>query len=118
MHRSPARVARDVSGRCGDTAAFDAELGNGPCRGVDAAAAAAADPITDPAPPRLQFLLEEADSGPSSGWGCRCRTKTVPRRLLRGRSQVSLSETVTGYSSEGYPDRLEPVERVFRLAPA
>jgi hypothetical protein len=30
----------------------------------------------------------------------------------------SLSETVTGYRSEGYPNRLDPVERVFRLAPA
>lgn len=103
-------------------AAFDAEL---PRRieaaGVDAAAAAAADPITDLCD-RLafSFCFEEADSGTVERLGMSYAvnedgsTTLAPWPL----AVPSLSETVTGYRSEGYPDRLEPVERVFRLAPA
>ena len=29
-----------------------------------------------------------------------------------------LSEPVVGYRADGYPERLEPVERLFRLRPA
>ena len=29
-----------------------------------------------------------------------------------------LTETVVGYEADGYPQRLDPIERIFRLRPA
>ena len=103
-------------------AEFDAELVQRiEAAGVDAAAAAAADPITDLCD-RLafSFCFEEADSGTVERLGMSYAVNEDGSATLAPwpLAVPSLSETVTGYRSKGYPDRLEPVERVFRLAPA
>jgi hypothetical protein len=99
---------------------FDAEISRRiEAAGVDAAAAAAADAITDLCD-RLafSFCFEEADSGTVERLGMSYAVNEDGSATLAPwpLAVPSLSETVTGYRSEGYPDRLEPVERVFRLA--
>jgi hypothetical protein len=103
-------------------AEFDAEL---PRRmeaaGIDPADGAAADPVTDLCD-RLafSFCFEEAASGTVEPLGISYAVQEDGSATLSPwpLAVPSLSETVTGYRSDGYPDRLEPVERIFRLGPS
>jgi Protein of unknown function (DUF3891) len=93
--------------------------------GVDAAAAAATDPVTDLCD-RLafSFCFEQAASGaieiPQRGRA----PVAVSYSLDEGGSATfspwplavpELTRTVVGYEADGYPERLEPVERMFAL---
>lgn len=87
--------------------------------GVDAAAAAAADRVTDVCD-RLafSFCFEEASSGAVGEISYAIDPEgsaTLSPWPLRVRE---LHETATGYEREGYPGRLVPVERRFVLTPA
>jgi uncharacterized protein DUF3891 len=88
--------------------------------GVDAADATAADAVTDLCD-RLAFAFcfEEADSGTVEPPGISYSVHEDGSATLSPwpLAVASLSETVTGYRSEGYPELLESVERVFRLGP-
>jgi hypothetical protein len=87
--------------------------------GVGADAAAAADAVTDLCD-RLafSFCFEQAASGSVGGIvyavGPDGSATLSPWPL----TVPELRRTVVGYEADGYPERLEPVERVFVLRPA
>jgi hypothetical protein len=86
--------------------------------GVDPADAAAADVITNLCDTlSFTFCFEEAASGSigmfSYTVGADGSATLAPWPL----HVPELTETVAGYRADGYPERLDPVERVFRLAP-
>jgi hypothetical protein len=87
--------------------------------GVDPAAAAAADVITNLCDTlSFTFCFEEPASGRIGSFsytvGADGSATLAPWPL----SAPELTETVVGYRADGYPGRLDPVERVFRLVPA
>jgi hypothetical protein len=87
--------------------------------GVEPADAAAADVITDLCDTlSFTFCFEEPASGSVGSFsytvGADGSATLAPWPL----SVPELTETVVGYRADGYPERLDPVERVFRIAPA
>jgi hypothetical protein len=99
---------------------FDAAL---PARleaaGVSESDAAAADAVTDLCD-RLSFsfCFEEEDSGTVGSLAYAVALDGAATLLPWPLGVPELAETVVGYRADGYPHRLDPVERVFRLRPA
>ena len=87
--------------------------------GVDPADAAAGDVITNLCDTlSFTFCFEAPASGSIGSFsytvGADGSATLAPWPL----SVPELTETVVGYRADGYPERLDPVERVFRLLPA
>ena len=112
--RSPPHVPRAVFSRYALGAELDAALARRiEAAGVDAADATAADAVMDLCD-RLAFgfCFEEADSGTVEPPGISYSVHEDGSATLSPwpLAVPSLTETVTGYRSEGYPDRLDPVD--------
>jgi hypothetical protein len=87
--------------------------------GVDPADAAAADEITDLCD-RLSFsfCFEESASGSVGSFSYTVSADGSATLTPWPLGAPELTETVVGYQADGYPQRLDPVERVFHLLPA
>ena len=87
--------------------------------GVDPADASAADVITNLCDTlSFTFCFEEAASGSIGMFSYTVGADGAATLAPWPLSVPELTETVVGYRADGYPERLDPVERVFRLAPA
>jgi hypothetical protein len=87
--------------------------------GVEPADAAAADELTDLCD-RLSFssCFEESASGTVGSFSYTVSIDGSATLAPWPLGVPELTETVVGYQADGYPQRLDPVERVFRLLPA
>jgi hypothetical protein len=87
--------------------------------GVDPADAAAADEITNLCD-RLSFsfCFEELASGSVGSFSYTVSVDGSATLTPWPLGVPELNETVVGYHADGYPERLDRVERVFRLVPA
>jgi Protein of unknown function (DUF3891) len=87
--------------------------------GVSEHDAAAADVVTDLCD-RLSFsfCFEEAGGGTVGSFVYAVRSDGVAAVAPWPLGVPELTETVTGYRADGYPGRLDPVERVFALRQA
>jgi len=87
--------------------------------GVDPADAAAADEVTELCD-RLSFsfCFEEAASGSIGSFSYTVDADGSATLAPWPLGVPEVTETVVGYLADGYPQRLDPVERVFRLRPA
>jgi hypothetical protein len=97
-------------------AAYEARLRS---TGVSEPNAAAADVVTDVCD-RLSFsfCFEEAGTGTVGSFVYAVRSDGVAALDPWPLGVPELTETVLGYRADGYPDRLDPVERLFSLRPA
>jgi hypothetical protein len=87
--------------------------------GVDPADAAAADVITNLCDTlSFTFCFEEPASGSIGSFSYTVGTDGSATLAPWPLGVTELTETVVGYRAGGYPERLDPVERVFRLGPA
>jgi hypothetical protein len=87
--------------------------------GVDPADAATADVITDLCDTlSFTFCFEEPASGSIGSFSYTVGTDGSATLAPWPLDVTELTETVVGYRADGYPERLDPVERVFRLVPA
>jgi uncharacterized protein DUF3891 len=99
---------------------FDAEL---PARlaaaGVSEAEAEAADAVTSLCD-RLafEFCFEQEASGVDGSTAFSVDAEGTATLSPWPLGVPELAETVVGYRADGYPETLDPVERVFRLCPA
>jgi hypothetical protein len=101
-------------------AEFDAELpGRREAAGVSEADAVAADVVTNLCD-RLSFsfCFEEEDAGTVGPYSFTVAADGSAALAPWPLDVSELAETVVGYRADGYPQRLEAVERVFRLRPA
>jgi hypothetical protein len=86
--------------------------------GVDPADAAAADVITNLCDTlSFTFCFEEPASGSIGSFSYTVDADGSATLAPWPLDVPELIETVVGYRADGYPERLDPVERVFRLAP-
>jgi hypothetical protein len=86
--------------------------------GVEPADAAAADVITNLCDTlAFTFCFEEAASGRIGSFSYTVSADGSATLAPWPLSVPKLTETVVGYRADGYPERLDPVERVFRLVP-
>lgn len=112
-------VAMHVQRLAEDFVALDAHVPERlAAAGVDADAAAAADAVTELCD-RLafDFCLEHASSGRIGGLDYTLDAAGAATIDPWPLAVPELVETVVGYRADGYPGRLEPVERAFRLHP-
>jgi hypothetical protein len=87
--------------------------------GVDPVDAAAADVITNLCDTlSFTFCFEEAASGSVGRFSYAVSADGSATLAPWPLGVPELTETVVGYRADGYPERLDPVERVLRLVPA
>jgi hypothetical protein len=87
--------------------------------GVDPADAAAADVITNLCDTfSFTFCFEEHASGTIGAFSYTVDADGSATLAPWPLGVPELTETVVGYRADGYPERLDPVERVLRLVPA
>jgi hypothetical protein len=87
--------------------------------GVDAGDAAAADEITNLCDTlSFSFCFEEPASGSVGSFSYTMSADGSATLAPWPLGVPELTETVVGYRADGYPQRLDPVERVFRLKPS
>ena len=87
--------------------------------GVDLADAAAADVITNLCDTlSFTFCFEESAAGTVGSFSYTVSADGSATLAPWPLGVPELTETVVGYRADGYPQRLDPVERVFRLLPS
>jgi hypothetical protein len=87
--------------------------------GVSAADAMAADAITNQCDRiSFSFCFEEEGAGTVGSYAYTVAADGAATLAPWPLTVPELIETVVGYRAEGYPQRLDPVERNFRLSPA
>ncbi len=87
--------------------------------GVSEADAAAADAVTDLCDRiSFSFCFEEPGAGTIGSVAYAVAADGTATLTPWPLAVPELTETVVGYRADGYPQRLDPVERAFRLSPA
>jgi Protein of unknown function (DUF3891) len=87
--------------------------------GVSDAAAAAADAVTDLCDRiSFSFCFEEEGAGTIGSFAYTVAIDGSATIVPWPLAVPELTETVVGYEADGYPQRLDPIERIFRLHPA
>ena len=113
-------VAMHVQRLADDFTPFDAHVPERlAAAGVDAADAKAADAVTQFCDKlAFSFCFEEPAAGTIGGISYTLDVAGAATLAPWPLQVGELVEPVVGYRADGYPERLEPVERLFRLRPA